>query len=113
MLVIQLVATDSGGVASIPVSVAIQPKTVFLSFATNPTGIPLGVGSVTSVSPFTRRVILGSAVQVAAPMTITLAGRLWFFKRWSDGLPATHTITAKVGLATLTATYGSRLQSHN
>jgi PKD repeat protein len=110
---IKLVATDAAGVASAPVVVTIQPKKAGLSFATSPTGITIGVGGVNRVAPFSKIAIVGSAVQVAAPLTVTVAGTTYYFKSWSDGFPATHTVTAKVGLPTLTAIYGTRLRSRH
>ena len=104
-LEIELVATDSLGVASAPVVRTLLPKSVNLTFATTLAGITLGVGSVSKVAPFTQTVIIGSAVQLSAPLTVRVGGKLLYFRGWSDGLPATHTITAPTTARTYTATY--------
>jgi glucose/arabinose dehydrogenase len=104
-LEIELVATDSLGVASAPVVRTLLPKTVNLTFTTTLAGITLGVGSVSKLAPFTQTVIVGSAVQVSAPLTVRVSGKLLYFRGWSDGLPATHTITAPTAARTYTASY--------
>jgi glucose/arabinose dehydrogenase len=104
-LEIQLVATDALGVASAPVIRTILPKTVNLTFATTLSGISIGVGSVTKLAPFTQTVIVGSGVQVAAPLTVVVGGKLLYFRGWSDGLPPTHAIMAPTTATTYTASY--------
>jgi glucose/arabinose dehydrogenase len=103
-LQVRLVATNSHEVSSAPVIVTLQPKTVNLTFATNFAGISIGVGSSTALAPFTRTVIVKSAVQVSAPRSVRVGGRLLYFRSWSDGLAAIHVVTPLVA-KTLTATY--------
>jgi glucose/arabinose dehydrogenase len=99
-----LQATDAGGLQS-TTSVTLDPKTVDLSFATIPSGLPLAVGSSSEATPFTRTVIVGSANSVSAPATETLGGQTYAFASWSDGGAATHTVTAPATAAGYTATY--------
>jgi hypothetical protein len=103
-LELQLTATDSGG-ASATTSVSIQPKTVDLTFNSNPSGLSLAVGASQSVTPFTRTVIVNSANSVGAPTPQTLNGTSYTFSSWSDGGAASHTITAPATATTYTATY--------
>jgi hypothetical protein len=81
------------------------PKTVNLTFATTLGGITLGVGSISKLAPFTQTVIVVSAIQVSAPLTVRVGGKLLYFRGWSDGKAATHTITAPTTAKTFTATY--------
>lgn len=88
-----LTATDSSGQKR-TARRELDPKTVSLVFDTEPSGFPLVVGSTAQTTPFTRRVILGSENTVSAPATQTGSGATWTFGKWSDGLPASHSITA-------------------
>jgi glucose/arabinose dehydrogenase len=105
-LELQLTATDSGG-ASATTSVNLQPKTVNLTFNSNPSGLSLAVGASQSVTPFTRTVIVNSANSLGAPSPQTLGGTSYTFSSWSDGGAASHTITAPATATTYTATYTS------
>jgi hypothetical protein len=105
-LEIQLTATDSGGLTS-TASVSVNPKTVDLTFASNPGGLQLTVGSSSQATPFTRTVIQGSQNTVSAPTPQTSAGVTYAFGSWSDGGAQTHVITAPATAASYTATYNS------
>ncbi len=72
-LSLELTATD-GGLSS-TVSRRLDPKTVNLSFETNPAGLQLSVGSEEQTAPFTRTVIQGSSTSLIAPPEQTLNGR--------------------------------------
>jgi glucose/arabinose dehydrogenase/PKD repeat protein len=104
-LELTLTATDSGG-SSTSQTVRLDPRTVDLTFLCNPSGLQLTVGSTSSVTPFTRRVIVGSANSMSAPTPQTLGGTSYSFGSWSDGGAQTHTITAPAAATTYTATYG-------
>jgi hypothetical protein len=99
-----LTATDSDG-ATATTSVTLNPKTVNLTFATNPAALSLTVGSSGGTAPFTRTVIVNSANSVSAPATEQLGGTTYDFSSWSDGGAATHNITAPAASATYMATY--------
>src|SRR5262249_40207025 len=82
-----------------------QAPTVSLNFATSPTGLSLSVNGTSSTAPFARTVNQGSSVTLSAPASQTLNGTTYNFVSWSDGGPATHTITAPTSSTTYTATY--------
>jgi glucose/arabinose dehydrogenase len=106
-LKLRLTATDSGGLTDTK-SVRLDPRTVVLSFRTNPTGLKLAVGSTQATAPFSRTVIVGSTNSVSAISPQTLGGRTYRFGSWSDGGAQTHNIVAPATAATYTATYKRR-----
>ena len=101
---LRLTATNSSGLSA-TTTVRLDPKTVILSFASNPPGLTLTVGSASSVAPFTRTVIVNSINSLSAPLTQTLNGTSYQFATWSDNGAATHNITAPTTATTYTATY--------
>ena len=103
-LELRLVATDSGGLTATK-SVRLDPRTVVLSFRTNPTGLKLAVGSTQATAPFSRTVIVGSNNSVSAISPQTLGGKPYRFRSWSDRGAQTHNIVAPATAATYTATY--------
>jgi chitodextrinase len=100
---LRLTATDSDGNTDTD-SVELQPQTVQLSFATQPTGLQLAVGSTSQATPFTRTVIRGSSNSVSATTPQSQGGRQYAFSSWSDGGAQTHNVVANAA-ATYTATY--------
>jgi hypothetical protein len=105
-LELQLTARNSAGVTG-STSVRLDPKTVDLSFATNPSGLSLTVGGSSSIATFKRTVIVNSVNSISAPLTQTLNGGTYQFSSWSDGGAATHNITAPATATTYTATYAA------
>ena len=103
-LELRLTATDSGGLTDTK-SVRLDPKTVELSFASDPAGLQLTVGSASATTPFSRTVIVGSKSTVSAPSPQTLAGTTYNFASWSDGGAQSHDIVAPDAAATYTAAY--------
>jgi len=103
-LELRLTATDSGGLSS-TTALRLDPKTVNLSFATEPPGLQLTVGPSSAAAPFTRTVIQGSTVTVSAAGPQTSGGGTYTFGAWSQGGGATQAITAPAAAATYTATY--------
>jgi PKD repeat protein len=103
-LELRLTATDSGGLTNTK-SVRLDPKTVGLSFRSEPAGLQLAVGSASATTPFSRTVIVGSKSTVSAPSPQTLAGSTYNFASWSDGGAQSHDIVAPDAAATYTATY--------
>jgi glucose/arabinose dehydrogenase len=104
-LELKLTARDSGGLTDTK-SVRLDPKTVELSFLSNPTGLQLTVGSASGTTPFSRMVIVGSKNSVSAPSPQTLGGTTYNFASWSDGGAQSHDIDAPAA-ATYTATYAA------
>jgi glucose/arabinose dehydrogenase len=105
-LELRLTATDSGGLSDTR-SVRLDPRTVELSFETNPSGLALTLNGSTSTAPFTGTVIEGSVNTISAPTPQTLAPATYDFGTWSDGGDRSHTITADAP-ATYRATYTQR-----
>ena len=110
-LELQLTATDSGGLTS-TASVRLDPKTVVLTFKTNPGGLVLSGLSVNneapSSTPFSATVIVGSANSVSAPAQQQFNKSLYSFISWSDSGAISHTTTAPAVSTTYTATYRKR-----
>jgi glucose/arabinose dehydrogenase len=103
-LELSLSATDSGGLRD-AVSVRLDPKAVNLTFASSPTGLQLVVGAQSGKAPFTRTVIVGSAISMSAPWPQTLNGASYAFNSWSDGGARSHTVIAPATPTTYTARY--------
>src|SRR5215213_9571577 len=103
-LELRLTATDSGGLTHTK-SVRLDPKTVELSFRSEPAGLQVTVGSASATTPFSRTVIVGSKSTVSAPSPQTLAGATYNFASWSDGGAQSHDIVAPDASATYTAAY--------
>jgi glucose/arabinose dehydrogenase/PKD repeat protein len=97
-------ATDSGGLSEVT-KVRIDPRTVDLTFTSNPPGVQLAVGPTIQATPFTRTVIQGSANSVSAVTPQALAGVPYGFAGWSDSGAQTHLITAPSSAATYSATF--------
>jgi glucose/arabinose dehydrogenase len=102
---LRLTARDSGGLSDTK-SVRLDPKTVELSFRSDPSGLQLTVGSASGTTPFSRTVIVGSKNSVSAPSPQTLGGTNYGFASWSDGGAQSHDIVAS-DAATYTATYAA------
>ena len=109
-LELQLTATDSGGLVS-TTSVRLDPKTVVLTFKSNPGGLALSdmvVNEAPRTTPFSVTVVVGSANSVSAPSPQQFNKSTYNFISWSDGGPQSHTITAPAVNTTYTATYRKR-----
>lgn len=109
-LELQLTATDSGGLTSTS-SVRLDPRTVVLTFKTNPGGLVLSdlvVNEAPRTTPFSVTVVVGSANSVSAPSPQQFNKSTYNFTSWSDGGPQSHTITAPAINTTYTATYRKR-----
>ena len=103
----RLTATDSGGLST-TTSLSLYPRTVALTFRTNPGGLrltDLTLNSTSQVTPFTVTVIVNSQNSVSAPSPQTLNKSTYVFRSWSDGGDQTHTILAPATATTYTATY--------
>jgi glucose/arabinose dehydrogenase len=103
-LELELVATDASNLTHSVVR-RLDPKTVALTFASNPSGLQLNVGSSSQATPFTRTVIQGSTNSVSAPTPQSMGGSTYTFASWSDGGAQSHVIIAPVNATTYTATY--------
>ncbi|MEV0715225.1 PQQ-dependent sugar dehydrogenase [Asanoa sp. NPDC050611] len=97
---LKLTATDSGGLTH-TVTRRLDPRSVDLTFTSNPPGLELSVNGVLVTTPATRTVLAGSTNSISAPTP--QSG--YAFDRWSDNGAATHVITAPSTLTTYTASY--------
>jgi glucose/arabinose dehydrogenase len=105
-LELQLTATDSGGLTS-TTSVRLDPKTVVLRFKTLPLGVVLHlvVNEARHKTPFSVRVVIGSANTVSARSPQWFNHSRYHFSTWSDGGARSHTVTAPAANTTYTATF--------
>jgi glucose/arabinose dehydrogenase len=103
-LELQLTATDSGGLSH-TVTRRLDPRTVVLTFQTNPGGFQLVVNGTTATATFTRTVIVGSTNTITAPSPQTKGGKNYLFQSWSDGGGQTHSSTAPATATTYTARF--------
>ncbi|WP_051765090.1 PQQ-dependent sugar dehydrogenase [Saccharothrix syringae] len=104
-LELSLTATDSSG-RSVTTTRRLDPRTVQLTFATNPSGLQLSVGGTAQATPFTRTVIVGSNNSISAPSP--QPGPLFFryrFANWSDGGAQTHNVVAPATATTYQANF--------
>ena len=83
----------------------LDPRTVDLTFETQPGGLQLSVGGEQQTATFTRTVIQGSTVSLIAPPRRPPDGKTYEFASWSDGGAAAHTVTAGTTPATYRANY--------
>jgi hypothetical protein len=107
-LELRLTVTDSGGLSD-TATLRLDPRTVDLTFRTEPPGLTLGIGQETTVTPFTKTVIVGSRNSVTAPTPQSLSGSSQGFVSWSDGGTRSHEIVAPAAATTYTATYKPEL----
>jgi hypothetical protein len=103
-LELRLTAEDSGGLTG-TASVRLDPKTVDLTIASQPSGLRLTYLAETSTAPFTRRAIVGSSGSISADLIQTLGDRVYRFVAWSDGGARTHNVTTPGSATTYTAIY--------
>jgi glucose/arabinose dehydrogenase len=103
-LELRLTATDSEGLTA-SASLALEPRTVALGFASIPPGLELAVGTEREAAPFVRTAIAGSRTSVSAPSPQTLDGVTYEFVGWSDGGAASHDVVAPATPATYTARF--------
>lgn len=103
-LELRLIATDSSGLQDTR-SIRLDPRTVVLTFQTNPGGLSLTVGSSTAKASFTRTVIVGSTNTISAPSPQNKGSKSYVFLSWSDGGARTHNVTAPATSRTYTAKF--------
>jgi glucose/arabinose dehydrogenase len=99
-----LTATDEGGLSTTTTR-RIDPRTVDLTFTSNPPGLQVAVGSAVQTTPFTRTVIQGSENTVSGITPQTGAGVPYVFAAWSDGGAQTHVVTAPTTARSYSATF--------
>ncbi|MDI1462022.1 PQQ-dependent sugar dehydrogenase [Catellatospora sp. KI3] len=103
-LELALTATDADGLSG-TVLHRLDPKTVKLTFKTEPSGLELTVGSYTAETPFTRELIQGASTTVTAGSPQDDDGDTYVWKSWSDKGRATHVVKAPPNGRTFTAVF--------
>jgi glucose/arabinose dehydrogenase len=103
-LELTLTATDSGGLHH-SVTRRLDPRTVALTFQTNPGSLQLVVGGTRATSAFTRTVIVGSRNSISAPSPQQKGQKTVTFVSWSDGGAVSHDIIAPATATTYTARF--------
>jgi len=104
-LEVQLTATDSGGLSTTTSVNNILPKTVNLTFQTNPGGLQLTAGPTTAKAQFTITAIQNATLQLVATSPQRKGPQTYVFVSWSDGGAQTHTIRAPSTATTYTAAF--------
>lgn len=103
-LELRLTARDSGGLTDIK-SVRLDPKTVGLTFATQPAGLNVTYFAKTVPTPSASTAIVGSSGSLSTDLMQLKANRLYRFASWSDGGARNHNFVAPATATTYTATY--------
>jgi glucose/arabinose dehydrogenase len=106
-LELRLTVTDSGGLTS-TTSIDLNPRTVNLTFQTNPGGLQISFNGVVRTGTFTVTVIVGSSNTVSAVSPQTKGKATYTFTSWSDGGAQTHIIIAPATATTYTARFRRR-----
>jgi glucose/arabinose dehydrogenase len=92
-----------GGILTAETKIALDPRTVALTFETGPPGLKVTVGGSEETTPFSRTVIVGSNNTLAVTSPQTHLGMPYFFDSWSDGGSQNHELIAPAVAATYTA----------
>ena len=103
-MVLTLTASNASGVSA-STSVRIDPRTVALTFATEPAGLSLVVGSASVTAPATQTFIVGSLSSVSAPAVQSAQGSIYRFVGWSNARTQTHDFVAPPQSTMITAIY--------
>ena len=101
---LRLTAVDTHGLTATTV-LRLNPKTVDLSFATNPSGLQIAFGGDAAAGPYTRTVIQGSLNSISAATPQDLNGVRYQFQGWSDGGASAKDVRAGTTPTTYTATF--------
>ena len=103
-LEVRLLVTDSRNLTN-SATIRLDPKTVDVTFLTQPAGLQLTVGSGVVTTPTTITSVQGSRISVTANSPQNQGGSSYQFSSWSDGGARSHDIVPPVGGATYTANY--------
>jgi glucose/arabinose dehydrogenase/PKD repeat protein len=106
-LELRLTATDSGGLSD-TTTLRLDPRTVVLTFQTNPGGLQLTVNGASAKATFNRTVIIGSTNSVSAPTPQSKGKKSYDSVSWSDGGAQSHNIVAPAVATTYTARFTTR-----
>jgi glucose/arabinose dehydrogenase len=103
-LELKLTATDAFGLTASK-SVRLDPNTVGLTFATQPTGLNVTRFSATATAPSISTAIVGSTGSLSTDLVQQSANRVYRFASWSDGGARSHNFVAPATPTTYTATF--------
>lgn len=103
-LEIQLTATDSAGLSTTRIQ-NLKPKIVDVTLATDPAGLAVLANGIRIVGPTTVKSWQNYALRMEARTEIDAASQRWLFASWSDGGPASHTISTPAVASTFTARF--------
>jgi glucose/arabinose dehydrogenase/PKD repeat protein len=103
-LELRLTATDSGGLTT-TTSRRLDPRTVVLTFQSNPGGLQIAVNGTAAKASFSRTVIVASSNSISAVSPQTKGSKSYRFVSWSDGGAQTHNIVAPATATTYTARF--------
>jgi hypothetical protein len=106
-LQLTLTATDRTGLTATATR-RLDLRTVDLTIASDPVGVPIAVGSGPVVTPAVVTVFVGSRVTLGAPATAEVDGRGYRFDTWSDGGAASHDVVAPATATTYQAHYSPK-----
>ncbi|HZB71861.1 MAG TPA: PQQ-dependent sugar dehydrogenase [Acidimicrobiales bacterium] len=99
-----LTATAPSG-AKDTTSVTLDPKTVDLTFATDPTGLTVSADATSGAAPIQQTFIVGATVTVNAPSPQKRGSNVHEFRQWSDGGTQSHAFRAPPDPTTYTASF--------
>jgi glucose/arabinose dehydrogenase len=102
---IHLTVADSGGLTHATYR-DVFPRTVRLTLATNPPGLPVNLDGQPVSTPYSFDTVVGLVREIEAAATQTSGGSTYRFVSWSDGGAARHAISAPATSTTYTASYG-------
>jgi glucose/arabinose dehydrogenase/PKD repeat protein len=103
---VTLTATDSEGLTGTQ-TITLRPATVRFSLDTSPRGGNVSYDTTKAPPRLTVTSAVGYRATVSTVRDFKRDGKLYVFKRWSDGGARTHEVTIPNEDQTLTATYGS------
>ncbi|MFD1323396.1 PQQ-dependent sugar dehydrogenase [Micromonospora sonneratiae] len=103
-LELTLTATDSGGLTG-STTMRLDPRTVSLTLASEPSGLQLNLNGINLTTPAVRDVIVGATTTISAPDPQAFQTSSYSFSNWSDGGARTHVVTAPATPRTYTATF--------
>jgi hypothetical protein len=99
-----LTVTDAQGLTDTTVR-DVQPRTVTLRLATRYPSLRLSLDGQSRTAPFRVISVVGMRRSIGAPTPQTVEGKTYQFRSWSDGDPATHTISVPAVNTKYRATY--------
>jgi len=103
-LLLDVSVTDARGL-TVHKSIRLDPRSVKLTFATEPAGLKLNAGGTEGRGSFSQRFIVGGHLIVTAPKFQRRHGVTYKFRGWSDGGARTHDVVAPGSATTLVARY--------